>query len=63
MREIEYVEIDFDEILNETDLAVLIRAGEDFEDDVYWIPKSQIQEINKKSMTIPEWLAEVKGLI
>jgi len=60
------VRVDFDEVKAQTDAAVLIRIAQ----DEYWIPKSQIGEMEKKPgrfasggwLTIPEWLAEKKDL-
>lgn len=52
------------EILQTTDSAVLIRCGE----SELWLPLSQIPDFNAErgdtnvEITIPEWLAEEKGL-
>jgi hypothetical protein len=52
----------------QTDLAILVNDG----DNDHWIPKSQIEEdidwgsLDKGDdiqVTIPEWLAEEKGLV
>jgi len=62
----EEVEVEFDAVKASTDKAVLILVdGEE-----YWIPKSQIGDLYENegrfatggSLTIPEWLAEEKGL-
>ena len=61
------VRVDFDSIKASSELAVLIIVGE----DKYWIPKSQIGELEKKTgrfatgghLTIPEWLAIEKELV
>lgn len=61
------IKIDFDLIKASSDLAILIIVGE----GKYWIPKSQIGELEKKSgrfatgghLTIPEWLAIEKELV
>jgi len=61
------VEIDFDEVKATTDKAILVRVGR----EDHWIPKSQIGELTRSksrfasggSLTIPEWLAEEKGLV
>ena len=56
------------EFKRHTELAVLVSDG----DESYWIPKSQIEEEidwdslgegNEIGVTIPEWLAEQKGLV
>ena len=61
-----WVHIDFEEIVRETDKALLVRL-----DDVgeVWIPLSQIcdpedyQEGDRDgSMSISEWIAEQKGI-
>lgn len=54
-------EIDYSEILAETDLAYLFNVVDNGE---MWIPKSQIVEHDRalKSFYIPEWLAVDKGL-
>lgn len=61
------VRIDFDMIKAGSELAILIIVG----GEQYWIPKSQIGELEKKSgrfasgghLTIPEWLAIEKELV
>lgn len=54
--------------VHQTDMAVLVQAG----DEDIWIPKSQIAEdldwddYEKEDdieFTIPEWLAEEKGMV
>lgn len=61
------IRVDFDGIKASSELAILILVGE----DKYWIPKSQIGELEKKPgrfasgghLTIPEWLAIEKELV
>ena len=55
------VTIDYDEIVTDTDDAILIRVG--LED--IWIPRSQISNHDEvaNEMDIPEWLALNEGLI
>ena len=67
------VRIDYDEVFNETDAAILfcIEKAEigQSEETRYvwtaWVPKSQIDDHNEQEhyFTIPEWLAMEKGLI
>ncbi|MCG7853122.1 MAG: hypothetical protein MIO92_11435 [Methanosarcinaceae archaeon] len=60
------VDIDIDGIINSTDLAFLVKI----DDEEIWLPKSQIKfETDPKNLdtttliSVPEWLAEKKGLI
>ena len=61
------VELEVSEVLKETDLAVLCVI----EEDEVWLPKSQIREgvelLSEGTVdvviTIPQWLAEEKGLV
>jgi hypothetical protein len=60
-----WVHLDVDEILRETDAAFLVQIGE----DEVWLPKSQIDgadgyEVGDCDLTISvtEWLARQKGL-
>lgn len=61
-----WVHLDFDEILKETEKAFLVRIeGEDF-----WIPFSQISDYEDYCvgdqdgvMSVSEWLAREKGLL
>ncbi len=53
------VSLDYDSILRETDMAVLVDFGEVEE----WIPKSQIAEIEDGLITLYEWIAIEKGLV
>jgi len=58
-----YVLILFEEILAETDKAVLVRISK--EDRIKeWIPRSQIGDLNTdtKELWITQWIAEQKGL-
>jgi len=51
------------ELKHETDMAYLVNDG----DDDIWIPKSQTEMYHLSGVhyefTIPEWLAEVKGIV
>lgn len=47
------------EIRHETDAAVLIEDGE----NKVWLPKSQVQDNNDGTFTIPEWLAVEKEMV
>jgi len=73
--EVEIVDIEDLLLIHTTDKAYLV---EDSEGDEFWIPKSQVIDITFgkskndsagrpvkeiESLTIPEWLAEDKGLI
>ena len=73
-REIEYVDIEVLLLIHATNQEYLV---EDEDGDEYWIPKSQVQDIvfgesktdssgrpvkEIKTLTIPKWLAEDKGL-
>ena len=54
------VEVDFDRIVGETDLAFLV----EIDGEEYWLPKSQCEiDEGGKTVSMPEWLAEEKGLI
>ena len=57
----EIIEIEYTEILNETEKAVLLLIEDDWEE---WVPKSQILSHDEEGciMEIPRWLAEAKGL-
>lgn len=53
-------------VLRETEAAILI----EYENEEFWIPKSQIQEDSEVSgvgdvgtLSIPRWLAKEKGLL
>lgn len=54
----EMIDLDIDDILAETDKAWLVSIG----GDEHWLPKSMC-EIYNDQVTMPEWLAEKKGLI
>lgn len=55
-----FIEIPFDEIVKETEKAVLI----DFGDKKIWLPKSQVDlRIWSKIIGIKQWVAEIKGLV
>jgi len=55
------VDIDYEEHVHETPEAHLFVV----EDEKVWIPKSQLEhwDPGQNTFTIPEWLAEVKGLL
>jgi len=57
----ELVDIDYEEHVHETPEAHLFVV----EDEKVWIPKSQLEhwDPGQNTFTIPEWLAEVKGLL
>lgn len=58
-----WVEVGYDEIVHQTDMAILFLIG----GDEVWIPISQLkyEEVDERELTfeIPEWLALEKGLI
>lgn len=60
-----YVHVEVDEVLKETEAAFLVLI----DDDQHWLPKSQIADANdyavgdtNLTMSISEWLARQKGL-
>ena len=59
----EYVDIDIDELVKETDEAILIRIG----DEKIWIPQSQCEDWPNEGdsgvVIMKEWIAEDKELI
>ena len=56
----ELIEIEFDQIIRQTDMAVLACI----DDKEYWLPKSQIDFREWSNIIgIPEWLAIQKGLV
>ena len=59
----DYVLIHFDTVLHETAKAYLFAASpDDLTGD--WFPKSQIYDLhlNNKTVWVPRWMAEQKGL-
>jgi hypothetical protein len=58
----EYVEIEYEDIIRETDLALQLDIGDNM---LIWIPKSQIDNHDEEEgiIQIPEWLAYEKSLI
>lgn len=52
------LELDFEEILKETDKAYQIRFSST---EIHWLPKSQCRIIDK-NIYMPKWLVEDKGL-
>ena len=55
----EYVELNHDGIVKETEKAVLI----DFGDEQEWIPRSQMEALEANTVEVAEWLAIEKGLV
>jgi hypothetical protein len=55
------VTLEFDDLKAETDKAYLV----EIDGDEYWIPKSQVEDIDEGAMVIEmtEWIALEKGLI
>ena len=55
-------EINYDQIIHETEQAMLIDVGED---DGVWIPKSVIQDRDEdaKALFVEEWWAFENGMI
>jgi hypothetical protein len=54
------------ELVHETEDAYCIKVEDDTfakEAQRYWLPKSQTENNNDGSFTIPEWLAIEKGLV
>ncbi len=58
-RDSKVIEVAHDGVARETDDAKLFR----FAEGEIWIPKSQIEDEEKNSVSIPEWLALKKGLV
>jgi len=52
------VEVEIDLLEHETEKAYLIIV----DNEEFWLPKSQVEDINEDSVWIPCWLAEEKGL-
>lgn len=46
-------------LLHSTDAALLV----DFEGTQVWLPKSQVEDNNDGTFTMPEWLAIEKGIV
>ena len=66
----ETVTLDYDRICKDDPMlsAILIvfEDGDDEDDDlIVWIPRSQIvdHDEDERTITIPQWLAEAKGLV
>ncbi len=55
------VEISYDEIVTETDMAILFKDDK----DQFWIPKSMIDDHDEddKIVSVYEWFAEKEGLV
>jgi len=55
----ELIQLKYDEIIQETDLAWLLRFG----DDEVWMPKSRCENDDEERLiSVPQWLIEEKGL-
>ena len=61
-----WVHLDFEEIINGSEKALLIRFGEDCE---HWIPLSQVADPDDYqvgdldgTISVTEWIAKEKGL-
>lgn len=59
-RNVERVQVDYDEVFAETDDAIGILIA----DEEVWLPKSQVDDHDAalRLLTIPEWLAVDRGL-
>jgi hypothetical protein len=61
------VDIEVIIIRDEDSEAAILVSETDNEDDTVWLPRSQIEYTTDRhgrtTVTLPEWLAEVKGLI
>ncbi|KKK79902.1 hypothetical protein LCGC14_2828880 [marine sediment metagenome] len=55
----DYVEIDIDEIVRESEDAILVAI----DTEEIWIPKSQIDEYDDNQVSVKEWIAIEKGLV
>jgi len=55
----ELVEIDYDEIAKETELAFCFKIG----DDEIWVPKSVVEGIDESTVEVREWFVVDKGLV
>lgn len=47
------------QLRNETDKALLLFDGE----SEFWVPKSHTEDNGDGTFTIPQWLAEKKGVV
>jgi hypothetical protein len=56
-----FIDIDIDEIVRDesTDLAVLVRIDKDQK----WIPRSIIEKMEPKQITVQEWWAVQEGFV
>lgn len=66
-KEQDYVEVDFDEVIHETENAVLFEFDKDRGREV-WVPRSALQSLDVRrngsgSVEIVEWFAKEHGLI
>lgn len=65
MKKHDIIEIDCD-IRVETEKAFGVyvgKTGEDGNDIIIWLPKSQVENNNDGTLSMPEWLAMEKELI
>lgn len=61
IRSLRPVEVNYDEVVIETDKAWLVRIDKD--EDI-WLPKSQCEmDEDAKNLMVAEWLAIEKGLV
>jgi hypothetical protein len=56
-----FIDIDIDEVVRDesTDLAVLVRIDKDQK----WIPRSVIEKMEPKQITVQEWWAVKEGFV
>jgi len=56
-----FIDIDIDEVVRDesTDLAVLVRIDKDQK----WIPRSIIEKMEPKQITVQEWWAVQEGFV
>lgn len=61
-KEDELVTVDYDSIVDRSELSTCFDVGEE---EPVWLPNSEIQSINETDQTvkIPEWLAKERELI
>lgn len=64
-----YVHLDFEEIVAETEKAFLVRLGDDLDNEEVWLPFSQIADAEDYSVgdkdgtiSVTEWIAKEKGI-
>lgn len=57
--ETEYVIVDYDEVVQDRELSIIVRIDK----DTHVFPKSEIIDDDGSALTIPEWLAKDRGLV